>query len=83
MTDIPNYAFMRATEARIYLDSKISSIGSYAFAYAYDAPRTMSQLNPNGISSIGAYAFGHTYWNSSYYDFDVPVAGVNANAFTG
>lgn len=42
----------------------------------------MSELNPNGISSIGAYAFGYTYWNSMY-DFDVPVAGVNANAFTG
>lgn len=40
----------------------------------------MSELNPNGISSIGSYAFGHTYWNT-LYDFDVPVAGVDANAF--
>lgn len=42
----------------------------------------MSELNPDGISSIGLYAFGYTYWNYSY-NFDVPVAGVNANAFTG
>lgn len=82
MTDIPNYAFMYATEAYIYLSSKISSIGSYAFAYAWHAPSKMSELNPDGISSIGAYAFGYT-WNTLYYDFDVPVAGVNANAFTG
>lgn len=82
MTDIPNYAFMYATEAYIHLNSKISRIGSYAFAYAYCAPSKMSELNPDGISSIGSYAFGYTYWNSSY-DFDVPVAGVKANAFTG
>lgn len=63
MTDIPNYAFMRATEAYIYLDSKISSIGSYAFAYTQYAPSKMSELNPDGISSIGSYAFGYTYWN--------------------
>lgn len=54
---------MRATEAYIYLDSKISSIGSYAFAYTQYAPLKMSELNPDGISSIGSYAFGYTYWN--------------------
>lgn len=74
---------MRATEAYISLNSsKISSIGSYAFAYTWRAPSKMSELNPDGISSIGSYAFGYTYWNSSYV-FDVPVADVNANAFTG